>query len=225
MFLQKVGEEVIFMDFSRAREEMIKYQIRGRGIKDERVIWAMSVIPREKFVLKENEKEAYSDCPLPIGMGQTISQPYMVALMTECLSLKGPEVVLEIGTGSGYQAAILSKLAQMVYTIERFKVLAERAEKIFVELGIKNIKVVIGDGSRGLKEYSPYDGILVTAGAPEIPQPLVEQLKEGGRIVIPVGNSFSQDLLVGIKEKGKLKVHNRGSCVFVPLVGEYGWQH
>ena len=211
------------MDFEKAREEMIRYQIKGRGIKDKRVLWAMSIVPREKFVLKENEKEAYLDCPLPIGTGQTISQPYMVALMTQCLSLEGSECILEVGTGSGYQAAILSKLAKMVYTVERLKILADRAEKIFKELEIKNVKVVGGDGTNGLKEYSPYDGIIVTAGAPEIPQSLINQLKERGRIVIPVGNSFSQDLLLGKKEKGKLKIQNYGGCIFVPLLGKYGW--
>jgi protein-L-isoaspartate(D-aspartate) O-methyltransferase len=211
------------MDFEKAREEMIRYQIKGRGIKDKRVLWAMSMVPREKFVLKENEKEAYLDCPLPLGMGQTISQPYMVALMTQCLSLEGSECILEVGTGSGYQAAILSKLAKMVYTVERLKNLADRAEKIFKELEIKNVKVVGGDGTNGLKEYSPYDGIIVTAGAPEIPQSLINQLKERGRIVIPVGNSFSQDLLLGKKEKGKLKIQNYGGCIFVPLLGKYGW--
>jgi len=211
------------MDFEKAREEMIRYQIKGRGIKDKRVLWVMSIVPREKFVLKENEKEAYLDCPLPLGMGQTISQPYMVALMTQCLSLEGSECILEVGTGSGYQAAILSKLAKMVYTVERLKNLADRAEKIFKELEIKNVKVVGGDGTNGLKEYSPYDGIIVTAGAPEIPQSLINQLKERGRIVIPVGNSFSQDLLLGKKEKGKLKIQNYGGCIFVPLLGKYGW--
>lgn len=211
------------MDFEKAREEMIRYQIKGRGIKDKRVLWAMSIVPREKFVLKENEKEAYLDCPLPLGMGQTISQPYMVALMTQCLSLEGSECILEVGTGSGYQAAILSKLAKMVYTVERLKILADRAEKIFKELEIENVKVVEGDGTNGLKEYSPYDGIIVTAGAPEIPQSLINQLKERGRIVIPVGNSFSQDLLLGKKEKGKLKIQNYGGCIFVPLLGKYGW--
>lgn len=211
------------MDFEKAREEMIRYQIKGRGIKDKRVLWAMSMVPREKFVLKENEKEAYLDCPLPIGTGQTISQPYMVALMTQCLSLEGSECILEVGTGSGYQAAILSKLAKMVYTVERLKNLADRAEKIFKELEIKNVKVVGGDGTNGLKEYSPYDGIIVTAGAPEIPQSLINQLKERGRIVIPVGNSFSQDLLLGKKEKGKLKIQNYGGCIFVPLLGKHGW--
>ena len=212
------------MDFEKAREEMIRYQIKGRGIRDKRVLSAMSSIPRDKFVLEGEENNAYLDCPLPIGMGQTISQPFMVALMTQCLSLKGPEIILEVGTGSGYQAAILSKLAKMVYTIERFNALADRAKKIFKELEIKNIKVIVGDGSKGWEEYSPYDGIIVTAGAPEIPIGLIEQLNEKGRMVIPVGNSFSQNLLLGIKEKGKLKISNYGGCVFVPLVGKYGWQ-
>ncbi len=211
------------MDFKKAREEMIRYQIKGRDIRDERVISAMSSIPREKFVLEGEKDNAYLDCPLSIGVGQTISQPFMVALMTQCLSLKGPEIVLEVGTGSGYQAVILSKLVKMVYTIERFSILAERAEKIFKELEIKNIKVIVRDGSKGLEEYSPYDGIIVTAGAPEIPKSLIDQLDEKGRIVIPVGNSFSQDLLLGIKEKSKLKISNYGGCVFVPLVGKYGW--
>jgi protein-L-isoaspartate(D-aspartate) O-methyltransferase len=210
------------MDFEKAREEMISYQIKERGIRDERVLSAMSSIPREKFVIEGEKDNAYLDCPLPIGMGQTISQPFMVALMTQCLSLKGSETVLEVGTGSGYQAAILSK-AKMVYTIERFSALADRVEEILKGLEIKNVKVIVGDGSKGLEEYSPYDGIIVTAGAPEIPRSLIDQLNEKGRIVIPVGNSFSQDLLLGIKEKGKLKTSNYGGCVFVPLVGKYGW--
>ena len=212
------------MDFEKARIEMIRHQIKGRGIRDERVLSAMNSIPREKFVLEGEKENAYLDCPLPMGMGQTISQPIKVALMTQCLSLKGSETVLEVGTGSGYQAAILSRLAKMVYTIERFKALADRAEKIFKELEIKNVKVIVGDGSTGWEEYSPYDGIIVTAGAPKIPTSLIEQLDEKGRIVVPVGNSFSQDLLLGIKEKGKLKITNYGGCVFVPLVGKYGWQ-
>jgi len=211
------------MDFEKAREEMIRYQIKGRDIRDERVLLAMSSTPREKFVLEGEKDDSYLDCPLPIGMGQTISQPFMVALMSQCLSLKGPETVLEVGTGSGYQAAILSKLAKMVYTIERFSTLADRVKKILKELDIKNVKVIVGDGSKGLEEYSPYDGIIVTAGSPEIPESLIKQLNEKGRMVIPVGNSFSQDLLLGIKKKGKLKISNYGGCVFVPLVGKYGW--
>jgi len=211
------------MNFEKAREEMIRYQIKGRDIRDERVLSVMSSIPREKFVLEGERDNAYLDCPLSIGMGQTISQPFMIALMTQCLSLKGPETILEVGTGSGYQAAILSKLVKKVYTIERFSILADRAEKIFKELEIKNVKIIVGDGSKGLEEYSPYDGIIVTAGAPEIPKSLLEQLNDKGRIVIPVGDSFSQDLLLGIKEKGKLKISNYGGCVFVPLVGKYGW--
>jgi len=211
------------MNFDKAREDMIKYQIKRRGIKDRKVLEIMGSVPREKFVLKENEKDAYLDCPLPIGVGQTISQPYMVALMTQCLSLEGWEYVLEIGTGSGYQAAILSKLAKMVYTIERFKMLGDRAMRIFDELGINNIKVFIGDGSKGLKAYSPYDSILVTAGAPQMPDSLIDQLKENGKIVIPIGNTYYQELLVGRKVKGKLRIQNHGGCVFVPLVGKFGW--
>jgi len=211
------------MNFEKAREEMIKHQIKGRGIRDERVLSAISSIPREKFVLEGEKNNAYLDCPLSIGMGQTISQPFMVALMTQCLSLKGPETILEVGAGSGYQTAILSKLAKMVYTIERFSLLAERAEKIFKELDLKNVTIIVGDGSQGLEKFAPYDGIIVTAGAPEIPKSLINQLNEKGRIVIPVGNSFSQDLLLGIKEKDKLKIINYGGCVFVPLVGKYGW--
>ena len=211
------------MNFEKAREVMIRHQIKGRGIRDEGVLSAISSIPREKFVSEGEKDNAYLDCPLPIGMGQTISQPFMVALMTKCLSLKGTETVLEVGTGSGYQTAILSKLAKMVYTIERFSLLADRAKKTFKELEIKNVRVIVGDGSKGLEKFSPYDGIIVTAGAPEIPKSLIDQLNEKGRIVIPVGNSFSQDLLRGIKENGKLKIINYGGCVFVPLVGKYGW--
>ena len=211
------------MNFKKAREKMIKEQIIKRGIKDERVLGAMTDIPRENFVLKKNEKEAYLDCPLPIGMDQTISQPYMVALMTQCLSLDGSEYVLEIGTGSGYQTAVLSKLTTMVYTLERFKVLSERAGEKFNDLGLKNIKVIVGDGSQGLEKYSPYDAIIVTAGAQHIPKKLIEQLKENGKIVIPIGSSQFQELLLGKKIKNKLKIDSYGGCVFVPLVGKYGW--
>ena len=208
------------MDFQKEREDMVKNQIIKRGIKDSKVITAMLNTPREKFVLKQDEKEAYLDCPLPIGMGQTISQPYMVALMTQCLSLEGNEQVLEIGTGSGYQTAILAKLSQLVYTVERIEELTERAKLIFKELHLENINTFIGDGSQGLKKYSPFDAIIVTAGARMIPQNLVDQLKDKGRIVIPVGSPSFQELLTGIKIDGKLKTKNYGGCIFVPLVIE-----
>lgn len=210
------------MNFKKARENMINKQIMKRGIKDERVLKAIADIPRENFVLKQNEKDAYLDCPLPIGMGQTISQPYMVALMTQCLSLDGSEYILEIGTGSGYQTAILSKLTTRVYTVERFKVLSDRARVKFNDLGLKNIETIVGDGSQGLEKYSPYDAIMVTAGAPQIPKKLIEQLKENGKIIIPVGSSYFQELLLGKKIENKLKIKNYGGCVFVPLVGRYG---
>jgi len=202
---------------------MVNHQIIKRGIRDKRVIQVMLEIPREKFVLKQNEKDAYLDCPLPIGMGQTISQPYMVALMTQCLSLDGSEKLLEIGTGSGYQSAVLSKLAKMVYTIERIKELSDRAKAIFDDLDLENIKVFIGDGSQGLERCSPYDAIMVTAGAQQIPEKLIYQLKENGKIVIPIGSSSFQELLLGERKKNKLKIKNYGGCVFVPLVGECGW--
>ncbi|MEA2021006.1 MAG: protein-L-isoaspartate(D-aspartate) O-methyltransferase [Candidatus Caldatribacteriota bacterium] len=209
------------MNFKKARENMINEQIMKRGIKDERVLKAIADIPRENFVLKQNEKDAYIDCPLPIGMGQTISQPYMVALMTQCLSLDGSEYILEIGTGSGYQTAILSKLTTRVYTVERFKVLSDRARAKFNDMGLKNIETIVGDGSQGLEKYSPYDAIIVTAGAQQIPKKLIEQLKENGKIIIPVGSSYFQELLLGKKIENKLKIKNYGGCVFVPLVGRY----
>jgi len=211
--------------FFSLREEMVKNQIVARGIKDERVIKAFLKVPRHKFVSDRNLGEAYDDHPLPIGEGQTISQPYMVALMTELLELKGEEKVLEIGTGSGYQAAILAELAKEVYTVERFPTLAEKAKIVLEELGYKNIKIKIGDGTLGWEEYSPYEGIIVTAGAPDIPSPLIAQLKEGGRLVIPLGESFSQVLTVIEKFRGKIEKREICGCVFVPLVGRYGWQN
>ncbi|MCM8778708.1 MAG: protein-L-isoaspartate(D-aspartate) O-methyltransferase [Candidatus Omnitrophica bacterium] len=209
--------------FFSLRVEMVKNQIIARGIKDERVIKAFLRIPRHNFVLENNLSEAYNDYPLPIGEGQTISQPYMVALMTECLRLKGEERVMEIGTGSGYQTAILAELAQEVYSIERFPSLAERAKVILEGLGYKNIKIKVGDGTLGWEEFSPYAGIMVTAGAPEVPPPLIAQLKEGGRLVIPLGESFSQVLTVIEKIGNKIRREEICGCVFVPLVGKYGW--
>ncbi|MDD5747757.1 MAG: protein-L-isoaspartate(D-aspartate) O-methyltransferase [Actinomycetota bacterium] len=212
------------MRLKELRSRMVKEQIKSRGIRDKRVLEAMLEIPRHRFVLPEFIDRAYDDTPLPILEGQTISQPYMVAWMTELLDLHGDEKVLEIGTGSGYQAAILSKLARSVYTIERIEALSNLARRVLEELVIQNVEVVTGDGSAGLPEHAPYDGIIVTAGAPEVPPCLVEQLSEGARLVIPVGPSTIQMLTVVEKQKGKPIVSEEGSCVFVPLVGKYGWK-
>lgn len=212
------------MDFKKEREEMVQFQIATRGITDRRLLDAMRKIPREKFVDERFWDSAYDDHPLPIGERQTISQPYMVAIMTQCLRLKGDEKVLEIGTGSGYQSAILAELAKEVYSVERFATLVERAKKVIEELGYKNIYVFVGDGTTGLKDFSPYDRIIVTAAAPEIPSVLLEQLDENGILVIPIGSLYSQDLRVVEKKKGKIYTKSEGGCVFVPLIGKYGWQ-
>ncbi|MBZ4681952.1 protein-L-isoaspartate(D-aspartate) O-methyltransferase [Thermodesulfobacterium sp.] len=207
-----------------AREKMVKSQIVARGIKDEKVIQAMLKVPRHLFVEEALRDQAYGDFPLPIGKGQTISQPYIVALMTEALELKGKERVLEVGTGSGYQTAILAEIALWVYTIERDPDLSEKAKKVLLSLGYKNISLKIGDGSLGWPEAAPFDAIIVTAASPQIPQPLVDQLAEGGRIVIPVGDEFSQILVKGIKKDGKLKIQTLEPVRFVKLVGAYGFK-
>jgi protein-L-isoaspartate(D-aspartate) O-methyltransferase len=207
-----------------ARERMVETQIKARGLKDERVIKAMLKVPRHLFVDEALRDQAYGDFPLPIGEGQTISQPYIVALMTEALELKGNERVLEIGTGSGYQTAILAELALWVYTIERFPTLLERAKKVLNELGYKNISFKLDDGTLGWKEAAPFDAIIVTAASPDIPPPLVEQLAEGGRMVIPVGDEFSQTLIKGVKRGGKLHTKVLEPVRFVKLVGAYGFK-
>ncbi len=207
-----------------ARERMVESQIKARGIKDERVLKAMLKVPRHLFVDEALRDQAYGDFPLPIGEGQTISQPYIVALMTEALELKGNERVLEVGTGSGYQTAILAELALWVYTIERFPTLLERAKKVLTELGYKNISFKLDDGTLGWKEVAPFDAIIVTAASPDIPPPLVEQLSEGGRIVIPVGDEFSQTLIKGVKKGGKLHTKALEPVRFVKLVGAYGFK-
>ncbi|NPA38958.1 MAG: protein-L-isoaspartate(D-aspartate) O-methyltransferase [Thermodesulfobacteria bacterium] len=208
-----------------ARERMVETQIKARGIKDSRVINAMLKVPRHLFVDEALQEQAYGDYPLPIGEGQTISQPYIVALMTEALELKGTERVLEIGTGSGYQTAILAELALWVYTIERFYKLSKRAQKILLEvLGYKNISFKVGDGSLGWKEAAPFDAIIITAATPEIPKPLIDQLAEGGRIVAPVGSEYSQTLIKGIKKGGKLYTTPIEEVRFVKLVGAYGFK-
>jgi protein-L-isoaspartate(D-aspartate) O-methyltransferase len=207
-----------------ARERMVETQIKARGIKDERVLKAMLKVPRHLFVDEALRDQAYGDFPLPIGEGQTISQPYIVALMTEALELKGIERVLEIGTGSGYQTAILAELALWVYTIERFSTLLERAKKVLKELGYKNISFKLDDGTLGWKEAAPFDAIIVTAASPDIPPPLVEQLAEGGRMVIPIGDEFSQTLIKGVKKGGKLHTKALEPVRFVKLVGAYGFK-
>ncbi len=211
------------MHYKKLREQMVRDHFITRGITNQRVLAAFHKVEREKFVPSEVRNKAYQDFPLSIGEGQTISQPYMVALMTQSLELKGDEKVLEIGTGSGYQTAILAELAKEVYSVERTRVLAERTRSLLAELGYNNIRILIRDGTLGWEEFSPYDRIMVTAGAREIPQPLIDQLEEGGLMVIPVGNSYSQDLEVIRKRKNHIKTVTVEKCVFVPLIGKYGW--
>jgi protein-L-isoaspartate(D-aspartate) O-methyltransferase len=212
------------MDFSRAKNRMVEDQIIARGIKDPRVIDVIRKISRHLFVEEALQSQAYSDYPLPIGHGQTISQPYMVALMTEGLDLKGHENVLEIGTGSGYQTAILAELAEKVYSIERIADLASRARRILDQLNCFNVEIKIFDGTYGWKDKAPFDAIMVTAGAPEIPQPLVEQLAVGGHMVIPVGEAGLQDLFRVTCEENEVVKKNLGGCRFVKLIGKYGWE-
>ncbi len=211
-------------DYDRLRQLMVDTQIVSRGIKDKRVLDAMRRVPRHLFMPEAYRHEAYEDMALPIGEGQTISQPYMVAIMTELLELKGSEKVLEIGTGSGYQAAILSELASEVYTIERVKSLGENVKIHLRDLGYDNIYVVIGDGSKGLEEKAPFDRIIITAATPKIPQVLIDQLSEGGIIIAPVGQRFSQILIKASKIKGVIKDEYHTPCIFVPLIGEHGWK-
>ncbi len=206
------------------RQEMVKNQIIWRGVKSPQVLEAMREIPRHIFVPAEYQNMAYSDCPIPIGYGQTISQPYIVALMTELLALRGNEIVLEVGTGSGYQAAILAQIARQVHTIERNKHLASMAEKAFQQLKLENIHTHVGDGSLGLIQHSPFDGILVTAAAPRVPQALLNQLREGGRIVIPVGGRDGQYLEHWRREGNAYHQDHIIPVAFVPLIGKEGWE-
>lgn len=213
------------MNFDIARKRMVEKQLIGRGIRDRRVIDAMQKIPRHLFVEEAMAAQAYNDNPLPIGERQTISQPYMVALMTELLELKGKERVLEIGTGSGYQAAVLAVLADRVYTMERIRPLAMRARKVLDSLGLLNVNIKIDDGTCGWEEEAPFDAIIVTAGAPDIPEALVKQLAPGGRMVLPVGDQFSQTLVRVVKgEDGALSMEQSVGCRFVKLIGKQGWE-
>lgn len=209
-------------DFLRARLRMVEEQVKGRGIKDPRVIAAMEEIPRHLFVPESLESQAYKDIALPIGEGQTISQPYMVALMSAALELKGKERVLEIGTGSGYQTAILSRLAERVYSVERIRSLLERARKILEQLQCLNVLTRLFDGSFGWKEEAPFEAILVTAAAPSPPPPLLEQLKEGGVMVIPIGSPQSQRLIRIRRRLKRFIEEDLGDCQFVALIGTHG---
>jgi protein-L-isoaspartate(D-aspartate) O-methyltransferase len=205
------------------RARMVEEQLRARGVGDERVLAAMGKVPREAFVSADDAKNAYGDFPLPIGEGQTISQPYIVASMVEALEVRFEDRVLEVGTGTGYQAAILGELAQEVWTVERHAELADRAREILQRLGYANIHVVTGDGSLGLAEHAPYDKILVAAAAPRVPETLVAQLADGGRLVVPVGSRAEQQVLV-VRKGEETVVTPREGCRFVPLVGEQGWE-
>ena len=209
------------MNLVNTKELMIELHLKGRDIVDTKVLKAMKDVPRDMFVPEFLQDQAYADYPLPIGEDQTISQPYIVALMTQLLELKGKEKVLEVGTGLGYQAAVLSKLTKKVYSIEINEKLAKKAELILKKLKYNNIKVIVGDGSRGYKKAAPYDAIIVTAAARKVPEMLIEQLKEGGRLVVPVGNFLAQELIRIIKKDGKTKKESVCGVRFVPLKGDY----
>ena len=220
MFKRWIEQE----DYDSERERMVRTQIEARGVRDRRVLEAMRAVPRHLFIPGHTIGSAYRDSPLPIGQGQTISQPYIVALMTELLELRGKEKVLEIGTGSGYQAAILSQLAGRVISVERIPQLAQEAADLLARLGYENVHVKVGDGTLGWPAEAPYDAIMVTAASPQVPEPLKEQLADGGRLVVPVGPRWTQDL-VRIRRMGdQLHTETLIGVAFVPLIGEHGWQ-
>ena len=213
------------LKFERQRHEMVSKQIESRGVSDPKVLSALRKVPRHVFVSEALRDQAYGDFPLPIGEQQTISQPYIVAEMTQALEIGEDDRVLEIGTGSGYQAAILAEIAYRVYTIERIRSLYFKVRKLFDQLQYHNIITKYSDGSTGWFSESPFDAIIVTAGAPDVPEILVQQLAHGGRMVVPVGNQYSQDLIKIFKEEsGRIKKVNLGGCRFVKLVGEQGWR-
>jgi protein-L-isoaspartate(D-aspartate) O-methyltransferase len=203
---------------------MVRSQIEARGIRDPRVLSAFRTVPRHLFVSEALREQAYGDYPLPIGEQQTISQPYIVAEMTQALELKKDDRVLEIGTGSGYQAAILAQIVYRVYTVERKRSLYMQARNLFDNLNYHNIVTKYADGTKGWPEESPFDAIVVTAGAPELPDVLVHQLVEGGRMVVPVGNQHTQELIKIYRDRERIQQTNLGGCRFVKLVGEHGWK-
>ena len=209
--------------FATSRSRMVQEQLINRDIVDPTTIKSMSEVPRHLFVDDAMQGRAYGDHPLPIGAGQTISQPYIVATMTQALKLTGTEKVLEIGTGSGYQAAVLSRICAQVYTVERINSLLARARKVFDKLRYYNIRSKLDDGTMGWPENGPYDAIIVTAGGPEVPQPLVDQLSENGRLIIPVGDQHVQELQLVQKNEGQVEMSCLASVRFVDLVGEHGW--
>jgi protein-L-isoaspartate(D-aspartate) O-methyltransferase len=211
-------------DRERERIRMVETQIAARGVANPRVLDAMRAVPRHLFVPPAYREAAYADSPLPIGQGQTISQPYIVALMTELLEVAPSDRVLEVGTGSGYQAAILAKLAREVISVERIPEVSRMAEENLLRVGIRNVQLVNGDGTEGYPEKAPYDGILVTAATPSVPEPLVEQLAEAGRLVAPVGARDLQELVRLVKSGGRISRSSHGGVVFVPLLGRYGWE-
>ncbi len=207
--------------YEKKRMFMVEHDLKGRGIRERKVLEVMGKVPRHLFVDESLRDESYGDYPLPIGEGQTISQPYVVALMTETLKLRPTDRVLEIGTGSGYQAAILAEIVKEVYTIEIRKGLAEKAKKKLAELGYRNVSVKYGDGYFGWEEHGPFDAIIITASANHIPPPLIKQLKEDGRLLIPLGSTaYYQTLTLATKKKGELELEQLTSVAFVPMVGE-----
>jgi protein-L-isoaspartate(D-aspartate) O-methyltransferase len=212
-----------FMERVEERREMVELDLLRRDVREERVLEAMRRVPRHVFVPEGQRSRAYCDMPLPIGCNQTISQPYIVACMTQALELRGPERVLEIGTGSGYQTAILAELAAAVYSLERWEELSRQAGRTLAELGYTNVHLRVGDGTLGWPEEAPFDAILVTAAAPDVPLPLKEQLGDGGRLVLPVGDQRFQDLLQIRRLGSDFRRRNLGGCAFVPLIGEQGW--
>ena len=205
--------------YTRERRCMVESQLRNRGIGDERVLEAMGRIPRHEFVPQDLRSQAYGDHPIPIGESQTISQPFIIARSLQALSLEGSESVLEVGTGSGYQAALLATLARVVCSVERYTTLAHRAETILARLGLHNVRVVVGDGSHGWREFAPFDGIVVSAAAPSVPRSLLDQLSSKGRMVIPIGPPQGQELQLVRKQDGKAVVEVLEGCRFVPLIG------
>jgi protein-L-isoaspartate(D-aspartate) O-methyltransferase len=211
-------------DYRLARERMVNNQLIPRGIEDKGVLQAMEKIQRHLFMEEALIGEAYNDHPMPIGHGQTISQPYIVALMTQALDLSGKEKTLEIGTGSGYQTAILAELSEKVFTIERIRPLMEKSRSLLNELGYTNILFKYFDGTLGWKEYAPFDAIIITAGAPRVPEPLLDQLAEGGRMIIPMGDRSSQELIKVTRLGEDFEKQNLGGCRFVDLIGIHGWK-